>query len=192
MAEHAGHNHHHDKSTHRHEHDDEQACGIDTVEHLVEHLGEAITPSSAIIGVGNDICGDDALGAMVAQRLLEYGVPWDVYDTQGVPESFLMKIVSRKPESVIVVDALHFAAPVGTVDLFEPEMITGQGPSTHGPAPVAFLDMLQMMHPCRCWVLGVQPAKVDFGCQMCPQVAAAADMIVEGFRSLADKSRAAR
>ncbi len=171
---------------------DQGPCGIDTVEHIVEHLDEIVTDSTAIICVGNDICGDDALGAVVAKRLKDAEVPWDVYDTRGVPESFLMKIISRKPDSVVVVDALHFGATVGTVDLFEPSQITGQGPSTHGPAPIAFLDMLQMMHPCRRWVLGVQPEKVDFGTEMCSQVADAAEMIVRAFLTLAEKNSSAR
>jgi len=158
----------------------EPSPGIDTVEHLVEHLAEVVVPSTALVCVGNDLCGDDGAGVAVAQRL-QGNVPWAVFDTQGVPESFLMKIVDAKPEAVMIVDALDFDAAPGAVELFAAEAVTGQGPSTHGPAPIAFLDLLKMMHPCRRAILGIQPAVGEFGGDMTAEVHAAVEFVSEGF-----------
>jgi len=155
-------------------------AGIDTVEHLVAHLAEVIQPSSAIVCVGNELRGDDAAGLAVARRL-GGAVPWDVYNTQSVPESFLMKIVRRRPESVLLVDALDFNARPGAVELFEIERLCGQGPSTHGPAPLAFLDVLHMMHPCRRAVLGIQPAGSGFGQPMSEPVVEAVERVAQAF-----------
>jgi hydrogenase 3 maturation protease len=156
------------------------AVGILSAEHLAEHLAPIARPSTVIIGVGNDMCGDDGAGPMVARRLAGR-VPWTIFDTQTVPESFLMKIVNLEPASVILVDALDFGAPPGCVELFDTHQLCGQGPSTHGPAPLAFLDLLQMMHRCRRTVLGVQPQRVEFGSAMQPAVRRAVDLIARGF-----------
>ncbi|MHC4982950.1 MAG: hydrogenase maturation protease, partial [Planctomycetota bacterium] len=100
--------------------------GIAAVEHLVEHLAQFVCPSMAIVCVGNEMCGDDAAGVLVARELAGT-VPWAVYDTQTVPESFLMKIVAAKPESVVVIDALDFGGGEGTVEILPADSVAGQG-----------------------------------------------------------------
>ena len=179
-----------------HHHDRAGSAGIHTVEHLVEHLAEIVsTPTrrgppgrrTAIVCVGNDFCGDDGAGPAVAKALLLEEAPWDVYDTQTVPESFLMKIVAPRPASVVLIDALAFGGDPGAVEIFGPEMVGGMSPSTHGPAPVAFLDILRMFHPCRCAVVGIEPKNVGFGSRMSPEVAAAVELIAQAFRKLADR-----
>lgn len=167
---------------------DGRARGIDTVEHLAEHLGEVLTDRSIVVCVGNDICGDDGAGPAVAKRIAGK-VPWQVLDVQTVPESFLMKIVDAKPDVVIIVDALAFDAPAGAAELFAADAITGQGPSTHGPAPIAFLDLLNMMHPCRRVVLGIQPVTGQFGQEMSDPVKAAVEMVAAAFLRLAGQGR---
>ena len=169
-------------------HDHAHGVGITTAEHLAEHLAELLSPSAAIVCVGNDMCGDDAAGPAVAERLIER-TPWALFNTQTVPESFLMKIVSGRPDRILLVDALNFDAPPGSVELFGSDQIEGQGPSTHGPAPLAFLEILQMFHSCRRAVLGIQPAKVDFGEKMTEPVAAAVEMVVQAFLRVAADSR---
>ena len=159
------------------------AQGIDTVKHLVEHLASFMTPTTVIVCVGNDICGDDGVGPVIARKL-DGTVPWVVFDTQTVPESFLMKIVNRKPESLVLIDALEFSDRAGDIELFESQDITGQGPSTHGPAPLAFLEILRMMHPCRVAVLGIQPKQGKFGSAITEPVMKAARMIVSAFHQL--------
>ncbi|HAU37372.1 MAG TPA: hypothetical protein DCX07_06595 [Phycisphaerales bacterium] len=173
---------------HRHSHDSgdspQAPCGIDTPEHLAEHLAEVVRPSTVIVCVGNELCGDDGAGPAVARELAG-SVPWEVCDAQTVPESFLMKIVNRRPASVVLVDGLDFAAPPGSVELFATDGLTGQGPSTHGPAPLAFLDVLAMVHPCPCAVLGIRPLRTEVGQGLSDEVRAGVDLVVSGFRLLA-------
>jgi len=160
---------------------------VDSAERLAEQLANVLTPSSAIVCVGNQLRGDDGAGAAVAGKL-GADMPWRVFDTQTAPESFLMKIAAGKPESVVLIDALDFGAAPGAIELFEPDRIEGASPSTHGPAPLAFLDVLKMIHPCRCAVLGIQAQHVDFGNPMGEPVKAAVSRIVQAFRTLADRT----
>ncbi len=141
----------------------------------------------AIVCVGNELRGDDGAGVAIARELAG-NVPWKVYDTQTVPESFLMKILQGKPECVLLIDALDFGAAPGAIEIFQADRIGGQGPSTHGPAPLAFLDVLQMLHPCRRAVLGIQPSRVEFGQSMSEPVKAAVRRIVEAFQIIAGRA----
>ena len=157
--------------------------GISTLDHLMEHLAEVLTPRTAVVCIGNELCGDDAAGPVIAKRLAGK-VPWDVHDAQTVPESFLMKIVERRPDTVLLIDALDFGAAPGAIELFDASRLGGQGPSTHGPAPLAFLEVLKMFLPCRQVVLGIQPAAGGFGNEMCGPVRTAVDLVVEALTTL--------
>jgi len=160
--------------------------GIDTAEHLAEHLAEVMDAESVIVCVGNDLCGDDGAGVAVAEKLGD-SLPWRVFNTQTVPESFLMKIVEVKPSAVVLVDALDFSAEPGAVELIETAEVTGQGPSTHGPAPLAFLDVIKLFHPCRQAVLGIQAESTEVGETISESVSRAVDMVVRAFQIVAGK-----
>ena len=153
--------------------------------HLASLLADLAGPGLVIVCVGNELRGDDAAGTALAEELARRHLPWPVHDTRTAPESFVMKIVQQVPESVIVIDTLDFGAAPGNVALFEPDEMGGLGPSTHGPAPVAFLKVLGMMHACRRAVLGIQPLSTEFGRELSSPVRRAVDMIAEALATLA-------
>lgn len=159
---------------------------IVSAEDLAERLARIVTPATVIVCVGNSLIGDDGAGVAVAERL-EDTLPWPVFNAQTVPESYLMKIVNLKPETLVMVDALELGAGPGTIRLLPSRKLTGQTPSTHGPAPLMFLDVVRRMHPCRQVVLGIQPESGVFGTGLSEPVEAAVDCIVGAFRILAGK-----
>ncbi|MCK4284412.1 MAG: hypothetical protein KAX44_08855, partial [Candidatus Brocadiae bacterium] len=64
-------NHHH----HPPQRTGQASAGITTAEHLAEHLAEFACPSMAVVCVGNDLCGDDGVGVLIA-RELSGQIPW--------------------------------------------------------------------------------------------------------------------
>ena len=162
------------------------SAAVNTAEGLAERLAEIVTSSMVIVCIGNDLRGDDGAGVEVGRRL-EGTVPWRLFQAETVPESFLMKIVERRPESLVAVDAAELAAPPGTVRVLEADHVSGQGPSTHGPAPIAFFKLVQMMHPCRCVVVGIQPQAGGLDQPLSPPVCEAVELVVRAFGLLADR-----
>jgi hydrogenase 3 maturation protease len=140
-----------------------------------------MTPTTVLICVGNDMYGDDGAGPAVAKRL-SGTVPWEVFDGGSAPESFLMKIAARRPGLVILVDAVDFCGLCGEVRLLEDDLPANQGPSTHGPAPLAFLEALRAIHPCRTAVLGIQPGRAVLAEPLSPPVERAVETVVKAFR----------
>lgn len=157
-----------------------------TAEHLAGRLAEVLVPSSVIVCIGNELCGDDGAGVAVARELGD-GVPWRVVNAETAPESFLSRITASRPGSVVLVDALHFGGRPGAVELLTPETLDGQGPSTHGPAPLAFLEMLRLMHPCRRVVVGIQPFRTEVGQGLSRPVRRAVGLVAEAFRLCATR-----
>lgn len=162
----------------------DRAVRIGSAEDLVEHLAALLVPATVIVCIGSELRGDDAAGPAVARELGE-SVPWQVVDAQNAPENFLGKITRAAPQTVLLIDTLNFGAPPGTIAFVEPDSITGAGPSTHGPAPAAFLEALALMHPCRCAVLGIQPQRLDLAAPLSEPVADAVRRIVRAFQRLA-------
>ena len=150
---------------------------------LAPRLAPWLTPGTVIVCIGNELRGDDAAGPAVA-RLLAGRVPWTVVDAQTAPESYLGPIVEARPGCVLVIDALNFGAAPGTIEVVEPDRIAGCGPSTHGPAPLMFLEALAGMCPCRRAVVGIQPRRIEFGAEMSPPVARAVERLAEALRRL--------
>ena len=167
---------------------DDTPSADDVITQLAAHLSDVITPETVIVCIGNDLCGDDGAGPALA-KVLAGTVPWPVIDTGSAPENFIVRIARHSPEVVILVDAMDLGAEPGTVVLNETDKITGAGPSTHGPSPVAFVEALQMMHPCRCAVLGIQPEQTELDAGLSEPVKTALNNAAEAFRIVADQHR---
>ena len=60
-----------------------------------------------LMGIGNEINGDDAIGVLVARRL-KYLLPqdWVVIDAGIMPENYTSRIERLKPELLVMVDAI--------------------------------------------------------------------------------------
>ena len=116
------------------------STGIDTLQHLVERLAEFMAPSTAIVCVGNELCGDDGAGRGASPAGSAATSLGDVYCVETVPESFLMKIVERRPDVVLLVDALGLPSPAGRRGL-------GRG----GPASAAWGRARTGRPPWRSW-----------------------------------------
>jgi len=161
-----------------------------SAEEWARRLADVLEPSALVVCIGNELRGDDGAGVAVARELAGT-LPWPVLDAATAPESFLGKIVDAKPGTVLLVDALHFGGSPGAVELLGPERLAGQSPSTHGPSPATFFQALLVMHPCRTWVLGIQPERVEVGAGLSEPVLATVRLVVDAFRRCAEAARGA-
>ena len=80
---------------------------------ILEHLG----PGAVIVGIGNRDKGDDGAGPIVAERLASRGVE-RALDCGGVPENYVSRIARLEPTDVILVDAVDFDKPPGSIGFF--------------------------------------------------------------------------
>ena len=146
-----------------------------------------------VLGMGNRDRGDDGAGCAVAEALarrLEQQVPaaggvlWAA-DCAGVPENYLSRVERLRPSDVVLVDAVDFGSPPGSVELFgpcRPAEVAGdfgfQSASTHSPGLHPVLEFLTKGCSASCWVLGVQPASLAGGQGLSEPVRRAVERIV--------------
>lgn len=131
--------------------------------------------NTRIIGVGNDLRGDDAAGLEVARALAEHGVE-NVFESSGETASLLD--LWQDAESVILVDAAQSGAKPGTVTRLdassEPLPAEFLPCSTHslGLAEAVELGRSLGRLPGRVLVFGVEGVSFERGTSMHPEVLA--------------------
>jgi hydrogenase 3 maturation protease len=126
-----------------------------------------------LVGVGNDMRGDDAFGPLLARRLKEQGLP--AIDAGMAPENTTGPILRAKPEVLILADATDLGAPVGTMRVLPPDALAEGGTSTHDPSLRLLLAFLEAHHPMEVWALVAQAGGRELGAPPAPEIAAAVE-----------------
>jgi len=136
----------------------------------------------AVLGVGNDMKGDDGAGACVARSLIARtpAAP-DVLVIDGgtAPESFTGPLRRFRPDLVVEIDAAHLDQPAGSIAWVDWRDADGLSASTHTLPPSVLAEFLSTDLGCRVALIGIQPATLEMGCGLSPDVAAAVERLVE-------------
>lgn len=136
----------------------------------------------AVLGIGNELSGDDAVGVRIVRALSSRLVPRSdrlVLDTGTAPENFTGPLRRFRPDLVLLVDAADLSAEPGTVAWIDWTETDGLSGSTHTLPPSVLARFLVGTLVCRLALLVIQPASLQFGASLSPAVQSAADQVVD-------------
>jgi hydrogenase 3 maturation protease len=132
----------------------------------------------AILAVGSDLYGDDAVALRVVELLKPHvgdGKPIHTFIGATAPENCTGPIRRLNPSHLIVIDAADLGKSAGTIELLDPEQLSGVTFCTHAlPLNVVVDYILKACPDCKAVVLGVQPYHLDFEKPLSAPVEAAA------------------
>ena len=133
-----------------------------------------------LVGVGNTIRGDDAVGPKVIE-LLEAKPMENVLllNTESVPEAFTGKVEEFNPTHVLMIDAANFKGAPGETKLITGEQIGGQAISTHNLPLNIFISYIEKSLDVTVLLLGIQPLSIGLGEQITEPVEAATVSVVD-------------
>ncbi len=138
-----------------------------------------------VIGIGNDLRGDDAAGPEAVRRLRARALPGlEVVACAADPQALLEAWSGG--DDVTVVDAMRSGAPPGTVTRFDaargPLPLEGFRSSTHGLGVAAAVELARALGrlPARLEIVGIEGARWDHGAALSPEVGAALERWIEG------------
>lgn len=159
-----------------------------------------------ILGVGNRMRGDDAIGSIVAEEILrlaqndrqfmchsegaeatEESHKLIIYDTETTPENFIEKVVGLKPDRLIFIDACNFGGQAGEYKLFEDEEIkeiTYGLLSTHTLPLVLTIELIKKQHNCKVSLLGIQPKSFTMGSDLSSELIGVKDNIIQFIKKI--------
>ena len=148
-------------------------------------------PKTLVLGIGNRLRGDDAIGCLVVDELKSNNGLVAI-DSGSAPENFIDKIVSLAPSKIVIVDACNFGVEPGKFQLFEEEQIekiSSQVLSTHTLPISLTVAMIKQQIACKIQLLGVQPESLDFGDGLSASLKQAKSQIVKYLKELAKANR---
>lgn len=144
-----------------------------TVDHANDRTETKPLPASPsgtlVIGIGNNLLGDDGAGIHVIELLRSKSLPENVELVDGGTLSFTLLEQVENAEHLVIVDAAELDAEPGTVRLFENAemdayLSNSRRPSVH---EVNLLDVLTAARlrgrmPKRYAMVGIQPLNVNW------------------------------
>lgn len=141
----------------------------------------------AIIGVGQDLCGDDAVGLRVVRRLkeeLSYRDSILVIEGGSAPENVVGVVRRFRPDLVLLVDAGWLNLAPGEARLITPEQAAQSSATTHTLSLAVLAEFLQIDMGCEVAVLVVQVQDVQFGALVSRAVELGAAHVVQGLSTI--------
>lgn len=127
-----------------------------------------------LIGIGNDLLGDDGVGPYIADNLL--GSDWSVINAGIVPENFTRMIREMRPDQIVIIDAVHMDLPPGSVRIIPPDVIRDYGIGTHQIPLPFFIEHCASVSPVV--LIGIQPGCLDPDTVLTPPVLCAATELI--------------
>ncbi|MDD5503624.1 MAG: hydrogenase maturation peptidase HycI [Candidatus Thermoplasmatota archaeon] len=132
-----------------------------------------------LMGVGNDMRGDDAAGVEIARALA--GTPdWDALDCGTVPEDFTGIVRREKPESIVLADAAEIGLAPGQIRRIPKEKMSVLCLTTHNlPLSVLIEYLEEIVGAGNVHLIGIQPKELRLGAPMSKEVENAAKNLVK-------------
>lgn len=137
----------------------------------------------ALVGVGNELNGDDAAGGEVIRRLSRYLPSSEnllLLNAGSAPENFSGPLRRFKPDWLIFIDAAWMEEPPGAIRWVEMDEVEGVSAATHGLPVTMLAGYLMTETECRVGLIAIQPASLEFEAKLTPVVVQAVDEVVDG------------
>jgi hydrogenase maturation protease HycI len=138
-------------------------------------------PRLAVVGIGHELCGDDAVGLQLAIRLRSAVGPKErllVVEAGPAPENFTGPLRRFRPDLVLLVDAAQMDGEPGAIAWVDPQEAGGISASTHTLPLHLFAGYLQAELGCAVALIGIQPAQTFSDAPLTPGVREAAEAVV--------------
>jgi hydrogenase 3 maturation protease len=147
-----------------------------------------------VIGIGQEMRGDDAAGPEVARRLVARSRPPEarpalaptllILDAGPAPENQTGPLRRFAPDLVILVDAARMEEPPGAVRWLPWQETAGLSGSTHTLPPSMLATYLTAELGCEVALLGIQPQAIDFDAPLSTAADQAVEEVVAGLAEI--------
>ncbi|NIP40017.1 MAG: hydrogenase maturation protease [Candidatus Aenigmarchaeota archaeon] len=164
-----------------------------SVKYVFEKLSEARMEKekvkSVIMGVGNDLKGDDGIGWYVVEKLRKsLGERSDMHFIKvSVPENHVSEVRDLTPDVVIIIDSADFKGSPGDIRLIGEGEVSSKIGGTHSTPITLFMRLLLEGYDTSAptiVLVGIQQKQTGFGMPMSSEVRKAGDRIVKLVKKL--------
>ncbi|MCX6817633.1 MAG: hydrogenase 3 maturation endopeptidase HyCI [Candidatus Aenigmarchaeota archaeon] len=137
----------------------------------------------AILGVGNDLKGDDGVGPYVAEKLKKLigKDEYFLFIKTAMPEDHVRELKAFTPTLLIIVDAADFGKRPGSLKVIRDYEISDTALSTHITPLSIFLRLYNADQPVKnpVTIIGIQKKSNEFGQPLGSEARVAGDKVAE-------------
>jgi hydrogenase maturation protease HycI len=116
---------------------------------------------TVILGVGNILQGDDAVGPNLVD-LLHGRVEATLINAGEVPENYLSSLRAAQPEVVLIIVAIELGAEPGCIAVLDADRLRAIGNFTRNPGLAFLAVMIQDGTGAEVILIGIQPETTQF------------------------------
>jgi hydrogenase 3 maturation protease len=163
----------------------------DHLRQTIARLGKSNRPPRiAVVGIGHELCGDDAAGLVLARALKQTynqdnrGDGLLVIDAGPAPEHCSGWLRRFGPDLVLLADAAQLGAPPGTVRWLAWQDTVGFSASTHTLPLHLLATYLTAELGSEVALLGIQPANLSAGAPLSPEVEEAVTTVAQSLANM--------
>jgi hydrogenase 3 maturation protease len=145
-----------------------------------------------ILGIGNELRRDDAVGLAVVDRLRTSidDPSVIVINCQTAPENYTGNVKRIKPTCIVLIDAADFGATPGDARIIQLHELGEVSVTTHKASLLTLGEYLQSEINCNIFVIGIQPADCDFGSGLSPIALKASIFVADSVSAVINRIRA--
>jgi hydrogenase 3 maturation protease len=133
---------------------------------------------TVILGIGNPLQGDDAVGPSLVD-FLQGRVDATLINAGEVPENYLSAIQAAQPEVVLIVVALELGAEAGCMTIIDADRLRAIENFTRNPGLAFLAVMIQDSTGAEVILVGVQPEATAFAAELSTPVHETLDNLEE-------------
>ncbi len=133
-------------------------------------------PKKLLMGVGNDIRGDDAVGESVVRNFESEG--WETVDCGSVPENHITMIEEDEYDLVLIVDAAKMELEPGEIRRVPRDHLGVFTMSTHAMPLSTVMDFLDKKVE-EVYLIGIQPKDMRLKEGMTTEIEKARDQMLD-------------
>ncbi len=147
----------------------------------------------AVLGIGNELSGDDGVGLGIAGELAKLHDTIELRGSEATrliisaglaPENFTGQLRHFRPNMVILIDAAQMDAAPGSVVWLSGEQTVGMSASTHS-LPLSILTQYLIAEiGCEVYLIGIQAGSNVYGDELSMPVAEAVREVVKGLETM--------
>jgi len=140
-----------------------------------------------VLGVGNELKGDDAAGIEFARQLKrQIGLSSEINIIEAglAPESFTWVIRKFHPSHILIVDAAQMGMPPGSARIVEKGEIAGFSFSTHNLSLSILVSYIKKEFNSEVVIVGIEPSNLELGEKISKPVLDAVERLIETLRQV--------
>jgi len=141
----------------------------------------------ALLGIGNELNGDDSAGNWVARKLCERLVDQPnllIMDCGSIPENASGPLRRFQPQLILLVDAADLDETPGTIQFVEMDQVRGFSASSHSLPLSVLAGFLVQEFRCEVALCCIQPQSLEFEAKLSTPVTKAVKLLVKELASI--------